>query len=329
MTGATGMIGRSLVDRLLAEGVSVRILARPSSDIRYLRTLPVDVIQGEADDREALRRSARGCQWVFHVAGLIRPEYVFDRGHDFSPLLRTNVDFTEAMLDASAQENITRFFYVSSTSVYGIGAAVPISERVPVNPCSDYGVSKVMAEAHVLAYQAKGMATTIIRPSIVYGPHDRHLIRLAGSLARLPIMPLPDGGHSLQDLVFVGDVVELIWLSSQSDVAINKVYNAGSDAPLSLREMLLSMRAFIGKPTRAFSISSELLLRAAFLAKGSLKSIAPGLETILTPVGLAYLSGDLYYDVSLAREELNFDPKVDFKQGLKFIFDPPHKRIQD
>jgi len=323
VTGATGMIGRSLVNRLLAEDVSVRILARPSSDVRYLRTLPVDVIRGEAEDQEALRRSARGCHSVFHVAGLIRPEYVFDRGHDFSPLLRANVYLTEAILEASAQEGVTRFFYVSSTSVYGIGAAVPISEHAPTNPCSDYGVSKVMAEQRVKVYQEQGLATTIIRPSIVYGPHDRHLIRLADSLARLPIMPMIDGGHSLQDLVFVGDVVELIWQASQTDVAINKVYNAGSDAPLSLREMLLTMRAYIGKPTHAFSISSKLLLRAAFLAKGSLKYFAPGLETILTPVGLAYLSGDLYYDVSLARQELNFYPKVDFKRGLKFIFDPP------
>src|SRR5262245_22852703 len=228
VTGATGMLGSHLVERLVAGGITVRIYARPQSDVSALKALPIEITYGDNEDRAALVRAVEGCQWIFHVAGLVRPADIFSRGNDFETLRRVNVNFTESILEASLNAGVERFFYVSSTSVYGLDAPVPISETVLPDPSSDYGLSKVMAEAFVKAYQDKGLTTTIIRPPIIYGTRDRHLTPLVLSLARLPVTPLIDGGKGLQDVVFVGDVVELIWLACQTGESRNKVYNASS-----------------------------------------------------------------------------------------------------
>ncbi len=317
VTGATGFLGSYLVRRLLAGGVNVRVFVRPSSDIRYLQTLPVEITYGEIGQQELLLQSVTRCEWVFHVAGLVRPVDIFSRGNDFSQLRLVNVDFTESILEASRRADVGRFFYVSSTSVYGLDACPPIGEDTPLNPSSDYGLSKTLAEKWVKVYQANGLATTIIRPSIVYGPGDRYLAPLTFSLIHLPILPMIDGGGSFQDLVHVQDVAELIWLTSQSDITVNKTYNAASGVPLPLRDMLTAMRRFTGKPVRSFAISSKIILRWLSVFKWLMKRFAPDVEAILTPIGLAYLSQDVYYDISLAKRELNYAPQFIFPEGLQ------------
>ena len=316
VTGASGMLGSHMVERLLAAGVEVRAFVRPNSDIHFLQTLPVDIVYANSGNQATLLKAVSGSQLVFHVAGKHDLLSTFSAGNDNKDLLQDNVDLTEAILAASDQAGVARFIFVSSTSVYRLHAHSPIAEDAPKEPCSDYGYSKLLAEERVWAYQRRGLATTIIRPCVIYGPRDRHFFPLALSLARVPLTLMINGGSHLQDLVYVGDVVDLMWLASQSQTAIGKVYNAASGNPQSMRAILSALRNRVRKPTLEISISSQTILRYSRLARWYMRRCAPSIEAIVTPIGISYLSRDVFYDISQARKDLGYSPKVKFEQGL-------------
>jgi nucleoside-diphosphate-sugar epimerase len=210
VTGATGMLGRHLVDVLVGAGVSVRAFVRSSSNTRYLENKDVALVKGDAGDRAALRRAAEGMELIFHLAGYLTAGSPFGDNNkasdeEWSLYKAINVDFTEALLEASLEAGAGRFVFISSGAVYSLDAPVPTPEDGPLRPFSAYGRSKLLAEEKVRAYQDKGVDTTIIRPPITYGPGDRYFTPLALRLARLPILPLINGGRNSLDLVFAGD----------------------------------------------------------------------------------------------------------------------------
>jgi len=322
VTGATGMLGRQLVEWLLAAGVEVRAFARPSSDLRHLRALPVEIVSGEATDLEAIRHAVTGCRWVYHAAAYFHLGSAFSGQEGFDQYRRANVDFTEALLTASQAAGVARFIYVSSTAVYSLDAPTPIPETAPLIPDSDYGRSKLMAEALVQAYQQRGLATTTVRPCITYGPGDRHFLPAALGLARLPVLPLVEGGSRRLDLVYVGDVVELLWRASQAEAAIGKVYNAASGAAQPLRTLFEDYRALSGSAPRLYSVSLQRFQSLAPLARWYLRKLAPGVELLLSPAGVAYMARDVDYDMSQAKQDLGYTPQFNFRRGLALALRP-------
>lgn len=316
VTGATGMLGSHLVERLLKAGVEVRALVRPTSDTHYLQTLPVEIVTAGGTDRAAIRQAVAGSHWVFHLASRFDVGSAFRTGEGLEKYHEVDFHLTEDLLVASQEASVRRLVYASSVSVYSVNAASPIAESAPLDPASDYGRSKLAAEGRVRAYQQQGLPTVIVRPCITYGPRDRHFLPAALRLARLPLLPLVDGGRNLIDLVYAGDVVELMWSASQSPVAVGKVYNAASGAPRPLRELLKDYRQLTGRAPRTCAMSAAAFERFARLTRRYLGRLAPGLESLLSPVGVSYMGRDVYYDVSRARTDLNYAPKVTFKQGV-------------
>jgi nucleoside-diphosphate-sugar epimerase len=316
------MLGRSMVRRLLAAGVAVRAMVRPSSDAADLEASGVQLARVDASDRPAVQRAVEGCQLVFHALGHVKVSSVFTRGGDLEELIRTNVDVTERLLDASLKAGVTRFAYVSSTAVYSQDARVPIAEDAPVAPPSDYGHSKWLAEGKVREYGARGLPTTIVRPCVIYGPGDRHFIPTILPLTRLPVLPLAGGGRCLHDFVYVDDVTELMWRASRSEAAVGQAYNSASGAPRPLREYIECLRREIGRGPRICTIPAGLLAHLRNLARRYVGVVSPGAAELLTEVALQYFSRDVYYDVSRARRELGYVPAFAFERGLAAALSP-------
>ncbi len=155
-----------------------------------------------------------GVNVVFHLAAYLTVNAPFgaDSGDpaEWERYKRINVDFTEALLEAARAEGVEHFVYVSSNSVYDLHAPIPTPEGAALKPGSLYGRSKVMAEGLVQAAQDEGLPTTIVRPAVIYGPGDRYFTPAALKLARMPLLPLVNGGRTLFDMVYVADVVELL-----------------------------------------------------------------------------------------------------------------------
>lgn len=321
VTGATGLLGRHLVDVLVDAGVSVRALVRSSSDTRYLQSRGVALVQGEATDKASLHRAAAGVDLVFHVAGYLTAGSPFGANDKASAEERglyraINVDFTEAMLDASLDAGVGRFIFVSSSSVYSLEAAVPTPEDAPLQPFSVYGRSKLLAEEKVRAYQEQGLATTIVRPPITYGPGDRYFTPLALRLARLPILPLINGGRNSLDLVFAGDVAELMYLAGSSALGAGQVYNAGPGQYTSIYDLVQSYRRLTGKGPIIISVSAAASRRTSWLSRRLVRPFIPEAVNALSPEGLMLMDRNHLLDMTRAARDLGFHPRYTLDQGL-------------
>ncbi len=316
VTGATGMLGSHLVDVLMEVGIRVRAYVRPTSAADRLKALPVEIVYGDASDTEAIRCAVSGADLVFHAAGYLTASSPFEPGGG-SPLYRaTHVDFTNTLLAASLAAGVRRFVYVSSNSVYDLDAPVPTGEDAPLQPISAYGRSKLEAEQLVRAWQAQGLDSTIVRPCVIYGPGDRHFLPLALRLARLPVLPLVNGGRNLFDLVYVRDVAELLLRASQTATAIGRAYNAGPGTPTTLRELVAIYRRLTGHGPHIISVSAAALERSAWLSGWFLARFAPQARALFSPTGLALMSRDNHLDMSRAEADLGFRPRFDLERGV-------------
>jgi nucleoside-diphosphate-sugar epimerase len=322
VTGATGMLGGHLVDALVEAGIQVRAYARPTSAVSRLKALPVEIVYGDATDTEAIRCAVGEADLVFHAAGYLTASSPFEPG-DSSPRYRaTHVDFTHALLAASLAAGVGRFVYVSSISVYDLDAPVPTDEDALLQPISAYGQSKLEAEQLVRAWQAKGMSSTIIRPCVIYGPGDRHFLPLALRLARLPVLPLVNGGRNLLDLVYARDVAELMLRASQAEIAIGRVYNAGPGTPTTLRELVAIHRRLTGHGPRIIPVSAAAIERSAWISGWFLARFAPEARALFSPTGLALMSQDNHLDMSRAEADLGFRPRYSLEQGVAATLSP-------
>lgn len=171
VTGGTGFVGANLVRALLADGHSVRVLARPQSDRRALAGCPVEVVPGDLLDRNSLGRAVTGCRVVFHVAADYR---LWTRTP--SALYRANVDGTRNVLEACARAEVERVVYTSTVGALGIPEdGRPGAETTPARleeMVGPYKRSKFLAERVAEEYAARGVPVVIVNPSAPVGPWD-------------------------------------------------------------------------------------------------------------------------------------------------------------
>ena len=328
VTGATGFLGRHLVDRLLESGASVRAFARRSSDTRRLKDQGVALVIGDENDQAAVSRAVEDANMVFHLAAYLTAAAPFDadnpqelseeeRARFYGRYQAVNVDFTKTLLQACLAAGCDRFIFASSSSVYGPDVPIPTPENASLQPTSAYGRSKLLAEEAVRAYQNNGLQTTIVRPPVIYGSGDRYFTPLALRLSRLPLLPLVNGGRSLMDLVYVRDVANLMWRAALRPEAIGGIYNAGSGQPVTLNDLVQAFRQLTGRGPRILTVSPQAVQRTAWLSRPLLKAFFPGTEATLSPQGIAMMERDLHLSMEKAAAELDFRPNYNLEEGLK------------
>ena len=171
VTGGTGFIGANVVRELLAEGRTVRVLARPGSNRRALAGLDVEVCEGDLRDPASLARAVAGAGTLFHVAADYR---LWAR--DPRELYGVNVEGTRAILQAAADAGIARIVYTSTVGALGIPAdGTPGTETTPVtlrDMVGPYKMSKYLAEQVALGFARAGLPVVIVNPSAPIGPWD-------------------------------------------------------------------------------------------------------------------------------------------------------------
>jgi dihydroflavonol-4-reductase len=171
VTGATGFVG-SHVARLLAdEGAELRLLVRAGSRRENLEGLPAELVVGDLNDREALRKGMEGCEAVFHLAADYRL-WVRDPG----PMYAANVDGTVAVIEAARAAGVRRTVYCSSVATLGFGYdRRAVDEATPVDESGmigHYKRSKYLAERKAVELASKGAEVVIVNPSTPIGEQD-------------------------------------------------------------------------------------------------------------------------------------------------------------
>jgi nucleoside-diphosphate-sugar epimerase len=295
VTGATGLVGAHVVDRLLARGDHVRVLVRRPDAADTLRARGLEVHRGDLT-AAATDGCVEGIHVVVHCAATV------DTGGDAALLWPVNVEATERLLEASARAGVGRFVHLSSTAVYG-AAAPPIAEDAPKRPSGGYGRSKWAAEEALWRHHARGLPGVALRPCVVYGAGDRHAWPTLLGLSRRRVLPLPRRGRRLLDLVHVADVADAVLAAAAAPAAPGRAYNLTDGESHSYRDILDALAAATGRGPAILPLPSAGLRLLARLGRRAAR--------------LRVLDLDLHYAIDAARRDLGYAPRVSLLEGVR------------
>ncbi len=312
VTGATGFIGSHLVERLLKKNFKVTCLTRDISRLSWIEDLDVSRIQGDCSDLDMLIRCIRGFDYIFHLSGLTKST----RREDFH---RVNTQGTENIIYAVLHANpgVKRFVYISSLSAFG----PKVTDRLPSEkqlscPVSDYGISKLNAEKTLLAHIDR-VPITILRPPVVYGPRDRGLYLLF-RFAQKGFLPYWGRGHT--SLIYIDDLVDAILLVMENEDARGKTYFVSDGELHGNEEIGKTILSVLNKQSVRVPVPKALLPLIGFF--GERISTMRGTTSMINRDKTRELMyADWVCDITKAKQELRFLPKVGLSKGIQWTAD--------
>jgi UDP-glucose 4-epimerase len=293
VTGGGGFLGTHLRAALGRLGHDVRVFER---SIAPIQTDAAEWIVGDFSHSGEIETAVAGCDVVFHLAGTTLPKSSND---DPAYDVHSNVEGTLALLEAARLHRVVKVVFVSSGgTVYGIPQRVPITEDHPTDPITSYGITKLAIEKYLHFYREMyGVDYAVLRLANPYGELQR-TDRAQGAVAvflnrvinSMPIEIWGDGSV-VRDYVYVGDTVDAMTAVAFSDTP-SRVYNVGSGHGTSLLELVAAIETVSGtkplvefKPGRPFDVPASVL------------------------------------DITRARAELGWEPRVSLSDGLRRTFD--------
>jgi len=231
VTGGTGFIGSYLVEKLVQKKYQVFCIAKDKMHSANLTSLGVNIILGDINDGIHWESILKDANYIFHLAGVTRAKKVSD-------YFEGNFMATRRMSQISAQmcHNLHRFIYVSSLAAVGPSFNnTPVDEDSSYHPVSYYGQSKKLGEMEVLKLKDK-LPFTIIRPSAVYGPRDRELLKYF-SLIKNGIQPMIGFRKKWLNFIHRDDLVNGIIRAAESPAGKNEIFFLGGENNYSTEQL--------------------------------------------------------------------------------------------
>ncbi|RLA99029.1 MAG: nucleoside-diphosphate sugar epimerase [Deltaproteobacteria bacterium] len=259
VTGATGFIGRHLVEYLAGLGVKVRATARPRKDTSFFDRLGVEYVPSDLTRPDTLPRLFEGdVDRVFHLGAVCNFSTPYDR------LYPINVLGVYHITGLALKSGVKRYVQVSSTSVYGPYRGTPFVEDTPRIPQDNYGKSKRDGEDMVWKRIQEGLPAIITRPCTVYGPG---CTEGAGKAFSRPtaIKAIPGSGKQLLSNVRAEDVAAAIEHLSHIDEAVGQAYNISDDSNPTLEEALRLASYAFGTPPPSIHLPLGIVKLASHL----------------------------------------------------------------
>jgi len=258
VTGATGFIGSHLVQGLVEENWDVTCLIRSKSRTDFLQKFPVRFVEGSANDIDSLGKAVNGQDYVFHLAGRIRPASRVD--YDIA-----NHQLTRNLIQSCLKKNpsLKRFVYVSSISA--AGPSLPnfySEENQALSPVSEYGRTKLKGEEAVREVWDQ-IPATIIRPPNVYGPRQQETEQLIKLISKR-IVPLLKGKKETTSLIYVKDLIQGILQAALSPKTKNQVYYLTDGKGYSWRKIILTVKKVVLGESFFIPLPEELISFAAW-----------------------------------------------------------------
>jgi nucleoside-diphosphate-sugar epimerase len=323
VTGATGLVGSYLIERLLADGWSVCALVRDAAVARPLTPPGVELRPGDVLDVGRFSAAARGCTAVFHAAAAITP-----RG-GWEEFRRVNIDGTRNAVAAASRAG-ARLLQVSSVAVYGPraryhGTHGKTDERVSLEPLPErafYARSKRESEQIALSAHARGEVwATAVRPCVVYGRRDRQFVPRVGRLLRRGFAPVINGGRSTLAIVHAANVADGALRAVETEVAGGKAYNVANDFDVTLVDFYRLAAEGLGRRVRLIPIPMPVA-RVALAVARAIGPLVLGsrMNVVTESSSLDFITRDNPFASELARRELGWTPKVSPEVGIPDAF---------
>lgn len=301
ITGGTGFIGRGLVARHLARGDTVRILTRrPAAAVPFGDA--VDLIHGDlAGGGTCLAPFAEGAAILYHCAGEIR---------DPARMHAVHVEGTRCLL-AAADRRIGRWVQLSSVGTYGPQRDGMVTEGTPLRPQGVYEETKAESDRLVLAAASSGLVSSLLRPSIVFGPEmtNQSLFQLIATIdrGRFFFIGAPDAGANY---IYVDNVIDGLVRCGTMPEAAGHTYNLSDRR--TLESFIGAIARALGRPVPNRRLPERPVRWAARLA-GRLPRVP------LTEARVDALTTRVTYSSTRIERELGYAPPVSMEEGLRRV----------
>jgi nucleoside-diphosphate-sugar epimerase len=292
VTGGSGYFGSLLRDRLHRDGQAVRIFDLVDADDRPAE---VSFVQGDIRDPQRLGAACAGCQVIYHCVAQV------PLAKDRALFESVNVRGTEDLLRAAVAARVRKVIYVSSSAVFGVPKANPVTEETEPSPGEAYGRAKLEGERLCAQFASEGFDVTVIRPRTIMGHGRLGVFQVLFEWIREGYnVPVLGRGHNRYQFVHADDLADACLRAAGRAGAA--VYNCGTDRFGSMREVLehLCSHAKTGSKVRSVPMRPAVWLMKATSALG----LSP-----LGPYHALMYGRSLYFEISKARTELGWQPR--------------------
>lgn len=314
VTGATGFLGGALARRLHGVGWDVTALGRNSLKLNQLEDEGMRPLHLDITKKEELNAAFKGQEIIFHCAALPSP------WGNFEKFYQANVIGTRNVVQACLENKVKRLVYVSTPSLYfDYSSRTNVKENDPLpEPISHYAHTKRLAEEEIDKGFANGLAVVSIRPRALFGEGDTVIFPRLIPRLRSGRLPILGDGENIVDLTYIQNVVDALLLCAESPAnTLGKKYNISNGEPIKIWKLIERICDELGyaHPSRKISYKTANTTASALEFFYSLIPFSP--EPPLTRVSVSMLANNTTLDISAAKAELGYQPKVSVEEGVQ------------
>jgi nucleoside-diphosphate-sugar epimerase len=316
VTGGGGFLGGAIVRRLLERGDEVRALQR--GDYPELGDLGVECIRGDIADPDIVDRATAGCDLVFHVAAKV------EMWGPIEPFRLANVLGTDNLIRAMRRHGVPRLVFTSSPSVVHGGADIEGADEslpYPDHYEAAYPETKAESERMVLAANGPELSTVALRPHLIWGPGDRVLVPNIVNRARAGQLRLVGDGANLIDTVYIDNAVDAHVAAADrlepGSPCAGRVYFISNEDPRPVKEIVNAFVTAAGLEPVEKSIPVPIAVAVGHVFETLHRLLPFTGDPRMTPFLAQNLATAHWYDITAAKRDLGYSPRVSIDEGLE------------
>lgn len=321
VTGATGFLGKRLVEILMQKGYRVRALARKLSNIERLTELGVEIHFGDVGSIDSLRRGFEGIDYVVHAAA--------DTSGRKEESDVSTIQGTRNIVDLCREYNIKKLIYLSSCNVYGVadyknGEIVTEESSLERSPEKRgvYSEAKLKAEELVTAAMSKGLKAVCLRPGTYFGPGgDIYTSMMGLSFGKLFAI-IGNGKKFVLPLIYIDNLVDAIMASMENEKSTGKTYNIVDHDGLNKRQYVDLLLKKIYPGAKFIYIPYSFFYRLVWLQEILIGIL--GMRPFLTRYRTVSSQRPIIYSSDKIRTELNWIPPYTIKEAIETVIKSHH-----
>ena len=310
VTGATGFTGGHLARSLVARGYAVRALVRDERRAETLRQHGVELAIGDLRERASLEAAMRNVEVVYNIAALYR-----EVGLAAAEYRAVNAESARTIVEISKAAGVRRVVHCSTVGVHGDVEHPPANEDAPLKPGDLYQETKLEGERLALSAGAStGVEVVVARPTGIYGPGDRRLLKLFRGVARKRFVILGDG-RIFYHLTYIDDLVEGFRLCAEVPGVAGRIYILAGGEVTTLNELVALIAREAGVPPPRLHLPVWPFWTAGAMCEAI---CAPfGIEPPIYRRRVDFFTKSRAFDISRAQRELGYAPQVGLQDGIR------------